>query len=487
MIIPDLYSTYYDMFFKKKNFENKSLQKVSVSKKPKISFKQTFRVFLVILLLSGVVYFWNTISYAVGNYVKNLAWVVAKNIAKATSKAPTKDALWNVNILLLWIGGKNHDGWYLTDTIMIASFNPKLKTLTFLSIPRDLYVKYDKYRWGRINYIFAEEYLKTRSFDKAAAKLEKKIREITGIRINYYFVVDFSGFEEFIDSIGWITVNVPYTLIDHRYPGPNRTYVTFKITKWIHHLDGATALKYARSRHSTSDFSRSARQEQIIKAIIKKLLSSGVLLSPTKIKNLYLQFQETIKTDMDFETMLSFLPYAKDLKIHSYVLNGDCFFKKTTWKDLMPGCFVYPAPRDAFNWQAVLLPVGATPANVENYDKIKKFAFIALWYPELWLENAKIQILNWINRKEIRKTYGYLKPIASELAYKIKNYGFNIQDVGNASKYFKNTTDYIYNPKPITQELLPSFVGDIDFKTWDVKYSGSGFDMTLILGENYLR
>jgi hypothetical protein len=81
------------MFFKKKNFENKSLQKVSVSKKPKISFKQTFRVFLVILLLSGVVYFWNTISYAVGNYVKNLAWVVAKNIAKATAKAPTKDAL----------------------------------------------------------------------------------------------------------------------------------------------------------------------------------------------------------------------------------------------------------------------------------------------------------------------------------------------------------------------------------------------------------
>jgi anionic cell wall polymer biosynthesis LytR-Cps2A-Psr (LCP) family protein len=62
---------------------------------------------------------------------------------------------------------------------MIASFNPKLKTLTFLSIPRDLYVKYPWGGGGRINYIFAREYLRTRSFDKAAEVLEKKIKEIT--------------------------------------------------------------------------------------------------------------------------------------------------------------------------------------------------------------------------------------------------------------------------------------------------------------------
>ena len=474
------------MFFKKEGFQNKSLNKVNVAKKKSLSFKNVFRVFLICFLFGSVIYFWNSISYAVGSYVKGIAWKIVKVVAEVSSKQPKKDSLWNVNILLLGVWGKNHDGGYLTDTIIIASFNPKLKTLTFLSIPRDLYVKYDKYRWGRINYIFADEYLKTKSFNKAAEKLEKKIQEITGIKVNYYVLVDFYGFEKFIDSLWGITINVPYTLVDNKYPGPNRTYVTFKITKGIHHLDWATALKYARSRHSTSDFSRSARQEQIIKAVIKKLLSSDFLLSPTKIKTLYLKVQDIFKTDMDFETMLSFVPYVKELKIHSYILNWSCFYKQVNRRNLAPGCFVYPAPRDVFNWQAVLLPVGATYSNVAVYDKIKKFVFIALRYPELWLENAKIQILNWINSKRIKSKYGYLKPVASKLAYELKNYWFNVQDVWNATKYFDETTDFVYNQKPVTQQLLSIFVWNIQFQTGDIKYAGSGYDMTLILWNNYL-
>jgi len=190
---------------------------------------------------------------------------------------------------------------------------------------------------------------------------------------------------------------------------------------------------------------------------------------------------------MDFNTMLSFVPYAKNIKIHSYVLNADCYYKTVTWKELTPGCFVYPARRGDFNGQAVLLPVGATSSNVENYDYIRKFAFIALGYPELWLENAKIQILNWINKRLIKRYYRYYKPVASELAYKLKNYGFNIVDVGNANKFFEKNTDFIYNKKTVTQDLLQTFVGDIVFKTGDVKYAWSGYDMTLILGNDYLQ
>ena len=475
------------MFFSKDSFEKKKLWKVDTKKKSKnVSFKKIFRFSFVIFLIFVVFYFWNSISLAVSNYIKDVAWGVVSKLTKIASKKPKSDYLGNVNILLMWIWWKNHDGGYLTDSMMIASFNSRLNTLTFLSIPRDLYVKYPWWGGWKLNYIFAREYLRTRNTDVAAKALEKKIKQITWIWINYYVLIDFWWFEKFIDSIWWITINVPETLVDHRYPGPNRTYITFKITKWIHHLDWATALKYARSRHSTSDFSRSARQEQIIKAIIHKLLTQWYLLSPLKLKNLYLQFQDTVKTDMDFATILSFVPYAKKNRIHSYVLNADCYYQNTNRKNLTPGCFVYPALRADFNWQSVLLPVGATPKNVENYKYIRKFAFIALWYPELWLENAKIQILNWINKRLIRKYYRYYKPLASELAYKLKNYWFNIVDVGNANKYFKNTTDFIYKNKPITQDLLKSFVWDIEFKTGDVKYSWSGYDMTLILWNNYL-
>jgi len=212
-----------------------------------------------------------------------------------------------------------------------------------------------------------------------------------------------------------------------------------------------------------------------------------MLLSPIKAKNLYLQFINIIKTDFDFETIFWLIKYVNDLKIHSYVLNWDCFYKKTTWKDLIPGCFVYPVDRSAFNGQSVLLPVWATPKSIDNYEKIKKFVFIVLWYPELRLENAKIQILNWIWKQNIRTYYKwYLKPVASKLAFKLKNYWFNIVDVWNATKIFDNNVGYVYNKRIITEELLPHIVWNIQYKTWDIKYSGSGFDMTLILWKKYL-
>ncbi len=476
------------MFWMKSSFDNKSLKKPKVKKKKDISFiKHYFKWVVVLWIIFSIFFLWASISNVLWNYVKKTVWLVVQNVLTVMSKEAKKDNLWNINILLLWVWGKNHDGWYLTDTMMIASLNPKLWTLTFLSIPRDLYVKYNKYSWGRINYIFAKEYLKTKDFWKAADKLKQKMKKITGIQINYYVLVDFWGFENLVNNLWWVTVDVKENLTDYRYPGPNRTYTTFKITKWIHTLDGATALKYARSRHSTSDFSRSARQEQIIKAILHKVTESWILLSPSKMKNLYLQFENTVHTDFDFNTILWFVKYAKNIKIHSYILNWDCYFKKTYWKNLTPGCFVYPATRADFNGQAVLLPSWASAKNVENYKEIQKFAFIALWYPELWLENTKIQILNWIWNRFIKKYYRwYLKPVASNLAFKLKNYWFNIVDVKNAWKIYKNNVSYIYNKKSVTESLLNTFVWDISYKTWDVKYSGSGYDMTLILWQDYL-
>jgi len=476
------------MFWRKKSFDNKSIEKVKIKKKGNFYFlKNYIKWFIVLWLIFSIIFFWTNISNTLGNYTKKTVWLFVKNISWIMWKKAKTDNLWNINILLMWVWWKWHDWSWLTDTMMIASFNPRLWTLTFLSIPRDLYVKYNKYSGGRINAIFADEYIKSHNFWEAAHKLEKKIKQIIGIQTNYYVLVDFWWFEKLVNSLWWVTVNVKENLVDHRYPGPNRTYTTFSISKWIHHLDGITALKYARSRHSTSDFSRSARQEQIIRAILDKLTSSWILLSPSKIKNLYLQFENTVHTDFDFNTLLWFVKYAKNIKIHSYVLNWDCFYKTTYWKNLTPWCFVYPATRSDFNWQAVLLPVWATPKNIENYKDIRKFAFIVLSYPELWLEKDKIQILNGIWNNFIRKYYKwYLKPVASNLAYKLKNYWFNIVDIKNSNILYKNNVWYIYHKKPITQWILNTFVWDINYKTWDIKYSGSGYDMTLILWKDYL-
>ena len=94
--------------------------------------------------------------------------------------------------------------------------------------------------------------------------------------------------------MGGVSVNVPETLIDPTFPIDNFNYGTLRINSGQQIMNGEKALSYARSRHSTSDFDRSRRQQIIIKAVLNKLLSLGSL---SKIKPLYNDFQATVTTN----------------------------------------------------------------------------------------------------------------------------------------------------------------------------------------------
>ncbi len=452
------------------------------------SFKAIVRLFLVFALIFLLFSFTGRVVESIKTIVKDVTWLVVDATTKALWEEPEQDELWNINFLLMGVGGSNHDGGWLTDTMMIASLNPKHGTLTFLSLPRDLYVKYDR-GWGwRINSIFAYEYLKSKSIPKAAQALQDKMEEVTGIPLNYYVIVDFAGFENFVDELGWLDIDVPDNIKDYSYPGPNYSYTTFNIDKWFQHIDGSTALKYARTRHSTSDFSRSWRQQQIIKAILSKIMSWDIASSPTKVKKLYMKFQDTVKTDVQFKEILGMIKYMKPMPtISSFVVNSDCWSTShANWSNILPWCFVIPARREDFGWAAVLIPSWSNSAKVDNYEEIQKFAFVVMNYPELHLEASKVQILNGIDKTVIRKNNRwYLKPIASDVAFDLKNHSVNIVDVGNASKTFEKTTVYNYSNNPITEEILDMFVNNFEVQTWDVKYSGSGFDMTIILGNDF--
>jgi len=157
---------------------------------------------------------------------------------------------------------------------MVASFNPKLGATTMISVPRDLYV-YDTGDgiMGRINEIFSIGVSSKRDFANGALLLSGMLEQILGIKINYYATVDFGGFKDIIDTLGGITVDVPESFSDSTYPTKDNGYMTVSFTSGIQNMNGETALEYARSRHSTSDFSRSLRQQIIIKAIIDKIKS----------------------------------------------------------------------------------------------------------------------------------------------------------------------------------------------------------------------
>lgn len=91
---------------------------------------------------------------------------------------------------------------------------------------------------------------------------------------------------------------MPETIYDSAYPGENNSYIIFSINSGLQTLDGSTALKYARSRHSTSDYSRSMRQQAIIQAIMDKLFAAKTVLNPNKAKQLYTEFTSFVKTNV---------------------------------------------------------------------------------------------------------------------------------------------------------------------------------------------
>ena len=192
-----------------------------------------------------------------------------KAVSKKLWEEMKRDEYWNINILVVWVWWDNHQWWYLADTIIVASWRPESGAVSMLSIPRDLYVSGSWYA-GRINWLFARGYSKWRSIQSWVDMLSAKLTQMLWIDIPYYLVADFQWFKNVVDTIWGIDIYVPETINDRTYPDSWIWYEPFYITAWQQHLDGETALKYARSRHTTSDFSRSQRQQEIIKAVIQK-------------------------------------------------------------------------------------------------------------------------------------------------------------------------------------------------------------------------
>lgn len=378
-----------------------------------------------------------------------------QTITRTIGTEPEKDTAENVNILLIGVWGTGHAGGYLADSIMLASFDTNNTSMSMLSIPRDLYVV-EKNRGiqSKINSVFSRGYARGgKSIWSGAVLLKDKVEEIVGMNIPYYAVVDFKGFEKFIDWIGGININIPETIHDTQYPVSEEwdwRYGTFYIQAGLHTLDGSTALKYARSRHSTNDFSRSLRQQQIVSATKDKILAGGI--SVAKIKKYYALYQDMVTTNFSLQEMLGMFKYIskKDMSIHSFGLNVHCAYSNFTSTDV--GCFLYYPPREQFGWAAVILPMGASASRISFYDYIQDFANIVMHHQKSLIENARIKVKNAIDGKFARTNNLNPSGWAGKVAVKLKKYWFNVQEVENADITLNTTTI-----------ILPG--------TWSVNYS----------------
>lgn len=220
-----------------------------------------------------------------------------------------------INILLLGIDRRGkRTGWgYLTDTIIIVTVDRDNNTAGMLSIPRDLQVPIPGSGEDRIN--TANVWGTNQKYPGGGtALLERTIEASFNIPIDYYIIIDFRGFEQIVDRLGGIEVNVPRELHDTKYPNPQpgdpHGYKTVHFDAGLQHLDGASALQYARSRMSTSDFERAKRQQQILIAIREKAL--GLNLIP-KLPSLAAAGMDMVKTDMTLDEMVELAALAPQI------------------------------------------------------------------------------------------------------------------------------------------------------------------------------
>ena len=247
-----------------------------------------------------------------------------------------------VNILLLGYGGPNHDGPYLTDSLMLVSLDPQTHQTAYISIPRDTEVSIhgfsdpNKSATLKINAAFAigmqpenwgndlaSKYQTGDRRDGAFRLADDTVTQLTGQPVQYNVGADFGGFDQIVDAIGGVDITVPETFsID--FPSGRRGWITAYFTAGRQHMDGARALEYVRGRYvacserpaytyvhgqlycdghpwtdanyrEASDFARAVRQQQFLEAFRKQALRLNAI---AKLPQILSGLEQDVRTDL---------------------------------------------------------------------------------------------------------------------------------------------------------------------------------------------
>lgn len=197
-----------------------------------------------------------------------------------------------VNVLITGVDSgaigrtKSNYGVGNTDTLEIATVNPKKETITFTSIPRDTLVK--------LNTDDGDDYVKINAAYSIGGikKTESVIEKLLDINIDYYANVDMGALEKVVNALGGVTVDNPFEF----------TYEGHTFPKGTQKLNGANALKYSRMRYDdpNNDYGRQKRQQQVMKAVVKEFKSAS---SVTAINKLLDVAKDGLKTDVPINSI----------------------------------------------------------------------------------------------------------------------------------------------------------------------------------------
>ena len=255
-----------------------------------------------------------TARIAIGSVTPAAAGIAATTAdPPSLAQQPTPDLLrllppGRFNILVLGTDKRPNDPdhYARSDTLLLANVDTVSRTVRIMSIPRDLIVDIpDDYGKNKVNsaYFFGEYY----QLDGGGQALAMRtISQFFNVPIGYYVTINFQGFQKVVDTVGGVDVDVPYSIDDFNYPADDtgdlfgETHVHFDAG--LQHMDGKTALRYARTRHADNDFARSKRQLQIILAVRQKVMSLDLIPS---LPSLLDQLGGMVETNIPFDQQLA--------------------------------------------------------------------------------------------------------------------------------------------------------------------------------------
>jgi LCP family protein required for cell wall assembly len=300
-----------------------------------------------------------------------------------------------INIMIYGYGGDGHDGAYLSDSIMMVSIQPQPNgppQVAEISIPRDWYVPIElgggKLDYDRINQAYADGMQGSGPVDKSARNAGASVADPTtqhllGINIDHFAGIDFQAFKAAVDAVGGVNVNVPTTFTDTQYPHGecdqgDCAYMTVHFNAGMQHMDGATALEFARSRHGDngegSDFARSRRQQLILAALKQRAEGIGGI---GNLPGLISSLGDNVLTDLsigDMEALYGLVKNVNTKNVEHVSIDTSNFLYDCGYPSRCGAAYLY--------------------AHDRSYQSIAHFIQNVLPNPKALAENAPVTVLD---------------------------------------------------------------------------------------------
>lgn len=471
---------------------SENLTNSNIIKPKKRKFKR--KILMIVAVFFAIIFFsFNAIAVKLSNsdsgFFSDISLVAQiKHLAESSSKSLVGEGNDRINVLLLGMGGLNHQGGTLADTIILVSLKPSTKQVSMVSFPRDLSVPIEGRGNGKINSVNA--YAEKKEVGSGGLATAQTLEGLLDISIPYYARVDFKAFVDLVDEFGGVKVYVEHVLNDYSYPVSGREdaedwdsrFEHLYLDVGWHDMDGSLALKYARSRHSSgiqgSDFARAKRQQKVIEAVKNKFKDSSFIFKPSLVSGVLQSLNENIITNLEIWEIMRLWNLVKDVdknKITNNVLSDSPSSLLASMVSTSTGYILYPR---AGNFSEI----GYLVENVfiGNEQKMEKIA-----------ENrdTKIEIKNgtWING------------LATRLSIDLERDGFEVIRVGNSEeKGFEETVIYdltfgekIDPLKHLKERMdasvkfnLPEWLKDDIEKSISEEENPQAPDFLIILGKN---